>query len=362
LEKKKRETLKDLDKLRESWGAALLARLDAEDSDLFPGELGQRRHFLETIAAFQERIQALEDGSLRLQNLENDLAEKDKTAVETTKALKELYVGLGEIALGNDQALAVEESLKTQADALAARIGAQQERLAELEEGKNHGLFSWIGNNARGALIRSRLSKARSDLGRIHRSAGEQFYAALERENDISVGDIPEQIRALRQELSLLEESRLSLGEEEKSLRGSLGLEGTRNFRAAKQIRETERLIEREQEQLANLCAAFGRRICASLADNNEGEGAGGNAWLQGEEKTILARAREMEGQLAAYDAEIEKLKASLRIDEERNAIDKMKKSILSHRQRIAASENAIAGLEKQIEAANRHIAELMKL
>jgi regulator of replication initiation timing len=362
LEKKKRETLEDLDKLRESWGAALLARLDAENQDLFPGELGQRRHFLETIAALRERIQALEDGSLRLQDLERDLAEKGKTAAEKTGALKELYIGLGKIALHNDQAPAAAESIRAQADTLAARIGAQQERLAELEEGKNHGIFSWIGNNTQGALIRSQLAKAQADLDRIYGSAGEQFFAALEQEGDAPVGDIPARIRALRQELSSLEESRASLQDEGKSLRESLGLEGTRNFRVAKQIRETERLIAREQEQLANLCAAFGLRIYVRFADTKEDEDAGESAWLQSEDKTILARAREMEGQITAYGADIEKLKASMRIDEERNAIDKMKKSILSHRQRIAVSENAIAGLEKQIEAANRNIAELMKL
>jgi regulator of replication initiation timing len=363
LEKKKRETLEDLNKLRETWGASLLSRLEAEDSDRFAGELGQRRHFLETIAAFKGRIQALEDGRLRLRDLEKELAEKDKTAAEKAGALKELYIGLGEIALQNDSAFAVEDPLKAQADSLAARIGAQQEKLAELEEGKNHSVFSWIGNNTKGALIRSRLSKSQADLSRIYGSTGEQFFAALEREGDLPAGDSPARIRALRQELSLLKKSSASLREERGMLRESLGMEGNfRNFRASKKIRETEQLIKREQEQLASLYGAFGQRLCVLFAGSETSEAAGESAWLQGEDKNILARARQMEGQIAAYEAGIEKLRASIRIDEERNAIDKMKRSILSHRQRIAAGENAIAGLEKQIAEANRHIEELMKL
>jgi hypothetical protein len=363
LEEKKRETLEKLGKLLGSWGETLLSRLDTEDSDRFPRELGQYRHAMETIALCRGRIRTLEEDALRLRNLEKELEAKGASIAEKTGALNELYLRLGETALRSDGALDAAAPLKAQADDLTARIGAQQEQLGELEEGKNAGILSWIGNNTRGALIRSRLAKNLAGLNRIYASLGEQRFAALERlgedAGDLPAGDIPAQISALRQELTLLEESRGTLRDERGTLRDSLGIEGNaRNFSAAKKIRETEQRIDREQEQLLDLCAAFGSQIYDLFADRESGE----NDWLQAEDKTILERSRELLGHIAGYEAGIEKLKASLQIDEKRNAIDKMNKSILSHRQRIAASENAIAGLEKQIAEANRHIEELMKL
>jgi hypothetical protein len=367
LEAKKGETLENLNKLRESWGETLLFRLDREDSDRFADELGRYRHFLETIALLRERIRRLEEDALRLGDLETTLAETEKTGAEKTGALKELYIGLGEIALRHDTAFDGEASLRAQAEDLTARIGAHQERLAELEEEKNAGIFSWIRGNARGALIRSGLAKNQAALNRLYGLAGEQCFAALERQGEageaLPAGDIPERIGALRRELELLEESRSSLREERGTLRKSLGIEGnSRNFNPAKKIREAEQRIAAEEKQLAEFYAAFGNRLYELFADTKEEADTGGSGWLLGEDKNILARMREMLDEIAGHEAGIEKLKASLQIDEQRDAIDKMKKSILNHRQRIAASENAIAGLEKQIEKSNHHIEALMKL
>jgi SMC interacting uncharacterized protein involved in chromosome segregation len=366
LEEKKRETLEKLAELRESWGETVFSRLDAEDSDRFAGELGQYRHFLATIAVFRGRIRTLEEDALRLQELELALEEKNRGAAEKTGALKKLYVSLGKTALQDDGALGLDPSLKAQAEDLAARIGSRQEKLGELEEEKSAGIFSWLGGKAQGTLIRARLSKNQADLNRLYESAGEQCFAALEGqegEAQLPAGDSPAQIRALRQELALLEESRGSLLDEWGTLRESLGMGGnSRKFSAAKKVREQEQGIAREQEQLAQLCGTFGKQLCDLYADTQAGEAAGESAWLQEEDRSVLEKTRELQERIAGYEAGIEKLKASLQIDAERNAIDKMEKSIFSHRQRIAASESAIAGLEKQIEESNLHIEELMKL
>jgi regulator of replication initiation timing len=357
LQEKKRETLENLNRLRKNWGESLLARLDGEDLDRFAEEKGRRRHFLETIADLQGRIQALEDGSLRLRNLEKDLAEKQKTAAERTRALKDLYIGLGELVLQNDPAYEVEASLKALAEELHVRIGARQGKIEELEEGKNGGVFTRIGNAARGALIRSQISKDRAGLNRIHEAAGEQFFAALEGRGEAGAGDIPPRISALKQNLTLLEEARISLRDEMDALKDSLGIErNSRNFNVVKKIREQEQSVALEEEQLSELYRAFGERVCDLVAS---GEASEEEAWLQEEDKTALAAARELGERMAEYEAAAAKLRASLRIDEEREAIGKMEGTILNHRRRIAISEDAIADLEKQIAEANRRIAEL---
>jgi hypothetical protein len=368
LEEKKGETLENLDKLRKSWGETLLARLDREESDQFSDELGQYRRFRASIALFRGRIRALEDDTLRLRDLEKTLEEREKTAAEKIEALKDLYAGLGEIVLRHDApVLGFEASHKAQAEDLAARIGAQEERLRELEEAKTAGFFSWIRSSARGALIRSRLAKSRMGLNRIHGAAGEQFFALREGQGEgaeiVPAGDIPERIGTLRQDLALLQESNASAREEWAALRESLGIEGnSRNFSPGKKIRDLEQRIAREEEQLGDLYADFAGRLYSRFAGAETGETAGESAWLLAEDAKVLERIREMLEQIAGHEAGIEKLKASLRIDEKREAIARMQKSILSHRQRIAASENAIAGLEKTIEESNRHIEALMKL
>jgi hypothetical protein len=361
LEDKKRKTLETFNKLLESWGETLLSRLDREDSGRFAGELEQYRRFLKTIDVFRERTATLEAEALRLRELENELDERAKTAGEKAGELKELYSRLGESALQNDGYPDSGALLKGQTDALTARIAFLQEKLEELEEGKRTNIFSWIGGNARGALLRGRLSKTRSSLNLLYASAGEDFFTKMEREGEDEGNVLAAAIAALRQELAGLDESLASLRAERKRLRDSIGIEGnSRNFNPAKKMQELERHIAREQEQLLDLCARFGNHLYGLFADAREGGNAG--EWLQPADITVLTRAREMQGEIAGHGTAIEKLEASLRIDEKQGAIDKMKRSILNHRRRIAASESAIAGLEKQIEESARHIEELMKI
>jgi hypothetical protein len=311
------------------------------------------------IAGFKERAGTLEAEASRLRELENELEEKKKTAGEKAGELKERYIRLGETALQNDGYPDYRAPQKEQANVLAARIAFLEEKLAELGEGKKTNIFSWIGGNAREALLRGRLAKTRSSLGLLYASAGEDFFAEAEREGE---GTVPAAgIAALRQELAVLDESLASLRAERGRLRDSIGVEGnSRNFSPAKKMKDLKRHIAREQEQLLDFCARFGNHLYDLFADAIEGGNAG--EWLQPADKNVLAKAREMQGEIAGHGAAIAKLEASLRIDEKRNAIDKMKRSILNHRRRIAAGESAIAGLEKQIEESTRHIEELMKI
>jgi chromosome segregation ATPase len=83
---------------------------------------------------------------------------------------------------------------------------------------------------------------------------------------------------------------------------------------------------------------------------------------LTKEDGEALEKIKELRETVREYDNSIEKLKASLAIDAQREEIEKMEKGITSHRQRIAASGEAIADLEKRIDEANRHIQELMKI
>ncbi|MDR1249801.1 MAG: hypothetical protein LBK63_10905 [Treponema sp.] len=357
LEEKKRKTLEALNSFLGSWGETLLSRLDQENSARFAGELGQYRQFLGTIAVYRERAGTLETDAVRLRELENELDGKDRVAGEKTGELKKLYIRLGEMILQSDEPPDSGLPLKGQADALTARIAFLEEKLRELEDGKKTNIFSWIGGNAQGALLRGRLSKTRSSLDRLYESAGENFFADPAGEGGENV--LASDIAAARRELADLDGSLASLRTEREKLRDSIGVEGnSRNFSPAKKSRELEQLIAREQEQLFNLCARFGNLLYDLFADPMEGE----NAWLQPEDKNVLAKARKMRGEIAAHEAGIEKLEASLRIDEKRDAVEKMERSILNHRRRIAASESAIAGLEKQIEEANRHIEALMKV
>jgi septal ring factor EnvC (AmiA/AmiB activator) len=73
----------------------------------------------------------------------------------------------------------------------------------------------------------------------------------------------------------------------------------------------------------------------------------------------LLENIRKGRKAIQEYGREIEKLKASLAIDEEKAAIVKIEKAIKDHAEQIRTSEEAIIDLTRQIEEARARIEEL---
>jgi DNA repair exonuclease SbcCD ATPase subunit len=360
LEEKKREIQRTVESLLEKLGKNLLAGLDKEGAGSFPDELEEYRRILGEIAKSEESIRVIEADTLRLKDLEGEIGGKEKDSSVKTKELSALYAHLGENILETSFAA----TYKEQAEALVQKIQSLEDRLRELDEGKHINIFTWIGNNTQGMVLRSLVTKNQAGLERVYVEAGEKYFSHHERgtadnPDKPAIADLLAQVSGIRRELAELNESLTGLRNERRKVIDSLGTEGgSRSSGFAKKIKTLERHISHAQEQLVGLCIRFG----GHFADIVE-EGASEEEDLLREgNKAVLGKVRKLREEIAEYDTNIEKLRASLLIDEARAGIEKMEKAITGHRQRIAASENAISGLQKQIEESNRRIQELMKI
>jgi uncharacterized coiled-coil DUF342 family protein len=208
-------------------------------------------------------------------------------------------------------------------------------------------------------VIRSMLVKSQGSLQRIYAAAGEKFASQNDREayeTNVDVRTIMEQALRLGEDIGELGKSLTVLRAERRKIGEAFATDGS----PAKKTHDLERHIVHAKEQLNALHLRFGVLVADS---GREGAAPEIESYLMDSgDPTALERVEKFRGEIAEYDASIEKLKASLAIDAAREEIEKMEKSIIGHKQRITASEEAIAGLENQIEESNRRIQELMKI
>ncbi|MDR2078627.1 MAG: hypothetical protein LBP74_02755 [Treponema sp.] len=360
LEEKRRETQGTVGSLLEKLGKNLLAWLDKEEAGSFPDELEEYRRILGEITKSEESIRRIEADTLRLKDLEGEISGKEKESSVKTKELSVLYVRLGEGILETSFAAAYKE----QAEALVQKIQSLEDRLRELDEGKHINIFTWIGNNTQGMVLRSLITKSQTSLEWVYMEAGEKYFSHHEQgtadnPDNSAIGDLLDQVSGIRRELAEIDESLTRLRNERRKISDSLGVDGrSRTTGPAKKVKTLERHISHAREQLIGIYIRFGTHFADIVEEGSSEE----EALLQTKNKTALEKVRKLREEIAEYNASIEKLRASLLIDEARDGIEKMEKAITGHRQRIAASEDAITDLKKKIEESNRRIQALMKM
>jgi chromosome segregation ATPase len=349
LELQRQETLDTVNDILEKLGENLLSRLDTEDGDAFPGELGEYRRLLGEIAGSEAKIKTIEADILHLKDLEGKIAEAEKSNAAKTKELSGLYARLGETLFTGEDFSEFAASFKGQAEPLAEKLRSLEDRLRELDQEKQANIFTRLGNSAQGMMVRASAAKNQTALHRVYAEAGETFTALHEQEPPAypRIGAPLDQALTIRRELAELGESLSLLRDERQKTKAALGTDAT----PAKQIRDLRRYGGQTREQLQGLYVRFGSHIA------EDGGGA-----IGAEAGAALDRVRKLRGDIAGYETKIEKLKAAIRIDEAKNEIAKMEKAIAGHRQRITAGEEAIAELEKRIEEAKGHIEEWTKI
>jgi hypothetical protein len=373
LEEKKREAQGSINGILETLGESLLARINspedepgAENGQYFSNELDEYRRILKDIADSEESIRDIEKDTFRLKELEEDIIRKEKGVSEKTKALSSLYARLGEFLLGAEEFTAFADPYRQQMEPIILKIRSLEDRLNELETGKQANVFAWIGKNAQGMVLRSLLGKSQDGLQRVYIVAGEKFVSINNPESvslltNAGARDSINEIFSIRDERSVLNEYLTKLRGERRKINDSFGADGT----PAKRTLDQERHIIHAREQLRALYQRCGTRVSGTAAvDYSAGNDAPGieSALLSPTDTVALDRIGKLREAAAGYEASIEKLKASLAIDMVREEIAKMEKAIAGHKQKIAANEEAIVGLEKHIEESNRYIRELMNL
>jgi septal ring factor EnvC (AmiA/AmiB activator) len=385
LEEKKQENLRSAALLLENFGSALLARLDPEGNSVSaepggpiqdsaagpeppdtreeylpsPRDIAEYHLFLKEISDSEAQIETIEADSARLKILEEDTLRKEQEYAEQTKAISGLYIRLGEQILEDSYLADFTESYRKQLDALTMKIKSLEDRLEGITEKEDINVFSWIGKNAQGMVIRSFLGKNQNNVQRICAAAGEQFArargstAGTIREEDLSpeIAETLDEIEKKTRASADIKEELIRLREERRKISESFSPERS----PAKKIQRLERHIVHSREQLSGLYRRYGGRVETSVPVEAV------SSFLMEDEAAILERVLKIRKTIREYDIRIEALTASLAIDEEREAIVKKERAIAEQRQRIAAAEAMISDFEGQITEAKDRIADLSK-
>jgi uncharacterized coiled-coil DUF342 family protein len=356
LEDKRRENQESVNLMLADLGEALLGRAGAEGVEgagNLEAPFREYRRLLKEIADSGELIRRIEADTARLRELEENIQRKEQQSSGQSRELSASYIKLGELVLEDPDFKDFAASYGQQAEALTSKIRSLEERLESFEDKNGAGVFAWISKGAQSMVVRSFLSKTQDNLRRLYAGAGEKFFLARTSEpaDHRETGPLLREIEGQRKFSSELSADLVLLRGERRKIGEAFGTEGS----PVKQIQGQEKHIRHVQEELRALYLAFGEQAA------DPGRGKNFAALRRPEDAPILERVGEIRGIIGDLEGRIEKLKASLAVDDEKAEIEKLRKAIGEHRERIAAGEKAIAELEGRIGESSRHIEELSR-
>jgi chromosome segregation ATPase len=347
-EDKKREVLNSIEGILEKLGASLLPRLEQDDTSEYS-------RLTRDISDSEVYITAIEGDIARLKTLEEEIQQKDQENIARAKDISKLFTRLGEAVLEEGDCIDAVKPFQGQAETLYSKIKSLEERLDQLEEGGNRNVLVWIGKNTQGMVLRSFLGKSRSSLQKIYTQAGEKYFQSVSSDSGPGITSLSEEIGILKQESMVVSADLTRLREERRRISETFGPDGG----PVKKIQSLERHIAHSREELRGLFLRYGREVEAAGIEESDETAV---PPMDEADSRLLENIRQGREAIRVYDREIEKLKASLAIDEEKAAIAKIEKSIKDHEARIQASEKTIINLNQQIEEANARIEELTRI
>jgi chromosome segregation ATPase len=343
LENRKKADLASMDALLVQLGEALLPRMQ--------DEVPEYRLLTQDIHDSEESIQAAQANIARLKQLDEDIRGKEHENSELNKTISLLYTRIGELVLQDPEFEEFAGSYRVQAETLLPKIQSLEGRIEALGEREEPNVFTWIGKGAQGMVLRSFLGKNKSNLQRIFSSAGERFVqgAPTEAIDNASVLDALGEINRFRETQAAAQTEIAMQKEEWRRITSSFAPDGG----ISRKIPALERHIAETREKLRALFLHYGRLVFESPERPEYA------AVLEGADRRLLDRAAALKSAVTENERSVEKLRASLAIDEEKAKIGKMERSIAFHRRRIAESEESIRELDGRILEANKRIKEL---
>ncbi|MDR3161404.1 MAG: hypothetical protein LBU28_07310 [Spirochaetaceae bacterium] len=361
LELLRQETLRLNSRLLEALGESLLVR--AGDTGGSAGEgaggagfgafAGEYRRLCKEVRDAGEAVKAIEADTQRLKQIGEHLSLKEEGLSAGKQNRDRLYTLLGERIIDDTAREELTGPFKRQLDALGGKIRALEEQLGELEAQDSSNIFVRLSKSAKARYYHASLEKHHAGIRRIYETLGKKFALPEDRaagqEGEeaallAEIGQVQDRFRTLEGEID-------SLREEQRRISAGLNVQGG----AARRIGALEKQIDRVKKEIR---ALFEKCGTAASADRT-GEF---DPFLSEEDRTHLKKIGESRETLGDLESRIEKLKASLAIDEERGAIARMEKSIQERRSRIAAEEAAIQDLGERIRKAEQHIEELQRI
>jgi hypothetical protein len=363
LEEKKRTLTESKNRLLQGLGESLLQRIG--DGEPFsnglsagssagqaggPGAvLAEYRRMQKEIADSNGTIKSLELDILRLKELEEKISAIESEQSLLKGELAQVQIRVGFAVLKAPDANNISVLLKSQEEALLAKIEEHEKALEELEE-QGGGIFGWLGKNARTAVEKALLLKNRSDLEKLYLKAGMEYLSTAMAEplGEDAAKDAGK-AQALKERVSSLAEELLSLKEERRKIGGVFGTESS----PANRIKGLERRIVQRTKEFPAVYLRLGLLAAASGGKETFA------SFMNEDDPAVLEKVEALSSQIAEEELSIRKINAAIRIDEEKAEIEKIKRAIIAQQQKITAAEDAITSLEEQISETEQHIVEL---
>jgi predicted nucleic acid-binding Zn-ribbon protein len=360
LEVKKQEALGSLNLILEDFGETLFTRIyrqgeaPAEHAEWAPPGAQEYLKLKKDIADSEQLIRITESDTLRLKELETYIQGKEDEYIALSREAAETRVELGRRIHGDPAFAGITESCRDRLDALVDKIRVTELKLDQVDGREGSNVFSWIGKGTQALVLRFFLGRDQANLEKAYESLGARL---LRNENSElvsghEIADLAEEARGLEKKVETLREELGELRSERRKLTSAFAAEGG----AVRRIQGLERHIAHVKGELKIVY----RRLGEAAADS--ARAADFARLLNNDDKVVLEKSELARKTIGEYGREIEKLKTAIAIDDEKAGIEKMRKSIRDHQDRIRAGEEAIGDLEGRIAGAEKRIAELERL
>ena len=359
LVKNNQENRSSLDTLLENFGENLYSRTKSLEMDSQANfeDIKHYNNLLLNIADSNAAIARVEEKNRRFKELENSIEAKEQQEKERSRELSGVYRKLGKAMLQDSAYNDSTSTFREQADAVAAKLESLEARINELENKEKGNVFSWIGKSAQGLVLKSFFSKAQENQEQLYQNAGEHLSSLDFNSQDDEVAAIREEIDSLRKKSRSTAEEILKLKDEKRIISAGFGIDGN----PQKQIQTIKNNITQSREELRRLYKNFGSQVCGILDVDRPERKYFIDTIVTAEDGEIIGRAARLNQAIIDNDKAIGKLRASISIDEEKNKIEKFKRSIQDKKDRIADFERAIKDLEESIQDSENSIVELEK-
>lgn len=363
LEAKKLADIKARNRLLEGLGEALFQRIGegepfgggdtpgggAPEAETPAGILSEYRGLQKEIAVSGDTIKSLESEVSRLKELEGAASVKEEEKTRLDAELEDAYAEIGKGLIEDPDFHDTSGVVRQQEENLLARIDEHERKLEDLET-KEGGIFAWLGKNARMTVSKTALSKNRAALQKLYRAVGEKFLAAnrpelASGENAFAAGRAGE----LKERTALLAADISGIKAECRKIGEAFGADGSPSRRING--------LEKHITQTRGKFPAVNLRMGAFAAGDGGREPL--SAFLRDEDAPVLEDAARIKTGIEETELAVEKIKAAIRIDDEKAEIEKRKKAIGAQRQKITAANEAITEHEKSIAETERRIEEL---
>jgi len=372
-EQRKRDQTALLDALLARLGEAIFERTGdstLEDVSAFV-ELAAYRRFKTDISSSQDSIQSAEEQMRRFKELEETITGKEREETLFSREVSSQYGRLGKLLLeearrSSGDSRAYEDfcsPYRVQAEELLNKVESLEERLAGLENREKGNVFTWIGKSAQGLVLRSFLGKAQENLEQLRRTVGERFSRRGSKSlfpEAAAIDTLCEEIEQRRAELQFTSRELANFREEKRRITESFSADGG----PVRHIQAIKNHIVQVQNELKILYRRVGNEASAGDASGAEADPRRRIilSYVRPEDGGSLESAERMRQTIRDCDTVIEKLRASLAIDDEKARIGKSRRMIQENKEKIAQSERSILELEGAIKDSEASIEKLQRL